>query len=82
VALLRMRMIRLSMEDMTRRMKRVGYVARMRQLRNVRSLFGKNERKEPVARLRHRWEYHIKMKMWTKFIRFRLGSNGGLLLIW
>ena len=47
---------------------------------------GKPEEKEPLGRLRHRWEDYIKMALqevgsgaWTGFIWLRKGTGGTLL---
>jgi hypothetical protein len=48
----------------SRRMRWVGYVARMWEKRNVyRSLVGKPEGKIPLAKPRRRWLYNIKMEL-------------------
>jgi len=50
---------------------------------------GNLKRKIPLGRLKHRWEYNIKMYVKEircedviRFIWLRIGSNGGILWIW
>ena len=46
----------------SRRMKLAGNVVHMGERRGMyRVLVGKREGKRPLGRLRHRWEYNIKM---------------------
>jgi hypothetical protein len=48
----------------SRRMRRVGHVARMEEERGVyRVLVGKLEGKRPLGRPRHRWEDNIKIDL-------------------
>jgi len=48
----------------SRRMGWAGHVVRMGERRGVyRVLVGKTERKRPLGRPRHRWEYNIKMDL-------------------
>ena len=48
----------------SRRMKLAGHVVCMGERRGVyRVLVGKCEGKRPLGRLRHRWEYNIKMDL-------------------
>jgi hypothetical protein len=47
----------------TRRMRWVGYSARMVQIRNAYILVGKPERKIPLGRLRRRWKNNIIMDL-------------------
>jgi hypothetical protein len=71
----------------SRRMRWVGYVARMGEGRNVyRILVGKPEGKKPLVSPRRRWEDGIRMElrergwgMWSGFTLFRIGIGGGLL---
>jgi hypothetical protein len=55
----------------SRRMKWIGHVARMREMRNAcKILVGKLERKKLVGRSRHRWKANITM------IVMEIGSEG------
>jgi hypothetical protein len=49
----------------SRRMKWVGYIACRGDRRGMyKDLVAKPERKRPLGRPRHRWEYSIKMDLW------------------
>jgi hypothetical protein len=71
----------------SRRMRWVGYVARMGEERGAyRVLVGRPEGRRPLGRPRRRWEYNIKMDLqevgWgalTGLIWLRVGTGGGLL---
>jgi hypothetical protein len=71
----------------SRRMRWVGYVARMGEMRNAYSiLVGKPDGKIPLGKSRGRWENNIRMnlrgkggRVWTGCIWLRIGTSGGLL---
>jgi hypothetical protein len=49
---------------MESRMRWVGHIARMREMRNVYNiLVGKPERKRPLGRYKHRWKDDIRMDL-------------------
>ena len=48
----------------SRRMRWVGHIAHIGERRGIfQVLVGKPEGKRPLGRLRHRWEYNIKMEL-------------------
>jgi hypothetical protein len=69
----------------SRKMRLVGHVAWMGEMRNVYKIFvGKSEGNRPLKRARQRWESRVDvMKMGgnvcTGFICLRIGTTGGLL---
>jgi hypothetical protein len=71
----------------SKRMRLVGHVARMGAMRNSYSIsVRKSEGKRPLGRSRHRWKRILEWilekwcrKMWTGFIRLRIGTSNGLL---
>jgi hypothetical protein len=66
----------------SRRMRWVGHVTRMGEMRNAYNLLaGKPEDKRPLGRYRRRWEDNIRMdlgKVSTGFIWLRIGTSDGL----
>jgi hypothetical protein len=68
----------------SRRMGRVGHVARLEDMRNsYKFLVGEPEGKRPLGRPRRRWEDNIKMDLrkwdlgvWIGFIWLRIGAGG------
>jgi hypothetical protein len=69
-----------------RRMRWVGHVARMGEVRGAYILIGRPEGRRPLGRPRRRWEDNIKMDLreigfgvWIGFIGLRIGTGGGLL---
>jgi hypothetical protein len=70
----------------SRRMRWVGHVARMGEMRNTyRLLVGKPEGKRPLGRPRHRWVIlgcileRWDRVMWTGLVWLRIGTGGELL---
>jgi hypothetical protein len=70
-----------------RRMRWVGHVVHMGEMRNAHNTFvRKPEVKIPLRRPRHTWEDNMRMDLretewdvWTECIWFRRGTSGGLL---
>jgi hypothetical protein len=70
----------------SRRMRRVGHVARMGERRCAyRVLLGKHEKKRQLGRPRRRWEdikmdlQEVRLEAWTGLIWLRLGTGCGCL---
>jgi len=63
-----------------------GHLARTEKMKYAYIFVGRPGRNRPHGKYRHRWYYNIGMdfkeivwEVWTRFIWFIIGTNGGLL---